>query len=126
MDITRVWANSYTAVWHMHGDATAMLDSSCGGTSLKEHSDNAGRNFYGQEGIVGTAVEFDRDGNHKGGLETRDARYSLAGSNSFTIEVWAKQDVYDPDENPLNRYMAYLVEAQYSSPWVTPWSLRDI
>ncbi len=126
VDTAQVWNNGYTAVWHLNGDETGMVDSTCGGTTLKEHSDNAGKNRYGQEGIVGTAVEFDHDGNHKGGLETRDSRYSLIGLESFTIEAWAKQDVYDPDVNPLNRYMAYMAEAQYSSPWVTPWSWRDI
>ncbi len=123
---TDVWSNGYVAVWHMNGDGTGMVDSSSGGKTLKEHADNAGKNLYGQAGIVGTAVEFDLDGLHKGGLETRDLRYSLVGSGSFTIEVWAKQDVYDPDANPLNRYMAYMAEAQYVSPWVTPWSWRDI
>ena len=126
VDTTQVWDSGYAAVWHMNGDATAILDSSSGGATLKEHSDNAGKNLYGQEGIVGTAVEFDNAGDHKGGLETRDVSFSLAGSSAFTIEVWAKQDVYDPDENPLDRYMAYMAEAQYSSPWVTPWSWRDI
>ena len=125
-DTPQVWANGYLAVWHMNGDATAMRDSSGGGSTLKEHADNAGKNLYGQEGVVGTAVEFDHDIEHKGGLETRDASFSLVGLDAFTIEVWAKQDVYDPDENPLNRYMAYLTEAQYASPWITPWSLRDI
>ena len=126
VDMTQVWDSDYAAVWHMNGDGSAMLDSSSGGATLKEHADNAGKNRYGQEGIVGTAVEFDHDGTHKGGLETRDASFSLAGSSAFTIEVWAKQDVYDPDVNPLNRNMAYMAEARYSSPWVTPWSWRDI
>ena len=121
-----VWSNGYVAVWHMNGDGTGMTDSSKVGTTLTEHSTNAGKNLYGQEGIVGTAVEFDHDGSHKGGLESREHRFTLAGASSFTVEVWAKQDIYDPDENPLDRYMVYLDEAQYSSPWVTPWSWRDI
>ena len=123
---TDVWSNGYVAVWHMNGDGTGMTDSSNGGTTLTEHSSNAGKNLYGQEGIVGTAVEFNHAGDNKGGLETRDSRYSISGFESFTIEVWAKQDVYDPDQNPLNRNMAYMAEARYSSPWVTPWSWRDI
>ena len=123
---TDVWSNGYVAVWHMNGDATAMLDSSNGGTTLTEHSSNAGKNFYGQEGIVGTAVEFDYDGSHKGGIESRNHSFTLAGSSSFTIEAWAKQDVYDPVENPLNRNLGYLAESQYGSPWVTLWTWRDI
>ena len=108
VDARAVWTNGYIAVWHLNETGTTMTDSTCGGTSLAQVQANS--ILSGQPGIVGNAVEFDKLTNHKGGLATADARYRLAGASSFTIELWAIQDVFDPTNNPLNRYAVYLSE----------------
>ena len=123
VDSISVWTNGYVAVWHMNGDGAGLTDSTCGGISLAEHSNNAGKNLFGQVGIAGAAVGFDHDGLHRGGLETSDQRYRLAGRNAFTLELWAWQDTYDPGQ--LDHVMTYLAESRLS-PSQSAYALRDM
>ena len=101
VDPEAVWSNGFLGVWHLGDEnASAMADSTGGGSTLYEESWYVGSVGTGRDGVVGKAAEFGlRDSDHKGGLRTSASRVMCCGRDAATVEVWAWQDDHDPAEN---------------------------
>jgi len=129
---TNVWANGYTAVWHLNESGRYMLDSSLGADAdsnkLRDYL-NDGTVLRGQSGLVGKAVEFDHIANntnelfHYGSLVTYSQRYRLVGSDALTVEVWSYQDDHELGANTRDGFMFREVR---NSVWAETLSMREI
>ncbi len=129
---TNVWANGYTAVWHLNESGRYMLDSSLGADAdsnkLRDYL-NDGTVLRGQSGLVGKAVEFDHIANntnelfHYGSFVTYSQRYRLVGSDALTFEVWSYQDDHEPGANTRDGFMFKEVR---NDVWAETLSMREI
>ena len=117
VDPAPVWSNGFLGVWHLGDEsASAMADSTGGGSTLYEESWYSGSVGTGRSGAVGKAAEFGlRDSDHKGGLRTSASRVMRCGQNAVTTELWAWQDDHDPADNTQRSSLIYELSTNNST-----------
>lgn len=113
-----VWSEGYAGVWHMNAaaDKTTQADSTANGKDATVPVAVADGVEAGVSGVVGTAAEFDKRSDHKGGYSVPDTSQTFYGQTAMTWEVWAKQASYAA-------YNAYFFRMQDISSGTSPYTI---
>ena len=100
VDSSAVWTgNGYVGVWHLNESALPLAESS-GISSPFTAGDKPEYTNCGAVGIIGRAVDFDRDYTQSYGtprLQSADDDGHLSGLTDFTVECWTWQTNYWSD-----------------------------
>ena len=100
VDSSAVWTgNGYVGVWHLNESALPLAESS-GISSPFTAGDKPEYANCGAVGIIGRAVDFDRDYTQSYGtprLQSADDDGHLSGLTDFTVECWTWQTNYWSD-----------------------------
>ena len=111
-----VWSEGYAGVWHMNAATgeTTQADSTANGKDATVPAAVADGVAAGVSGVVGTAAEFDKRSDHKGGYAVPDTSQTFYGQTAMTWEVWSKQSAYPT-------YNGYIFRMQDTSSDTSPY-----
>lgn len=106
-----VWANNYTAVWHMNDTGVTMANAVEGSADLDLYYKNSKQTSAiasivpAQAGIVGNSVLFGQDDKIGSFAAKDEVSVALTNATAFTIEMWAHQDDHEPGTSSNTYYL---------------------